>query len=194
MARGGSKKTRDIRRELMAVTLAAAAAGTVTPAFAASDIFAKIGDIKGESVDSKHKDEIEILSWSWGVSGPTRLSPKIPGQPVGPPQPACPLEFSIDKFVDASSPLLIANAALGKSTPSATLSVRKSDSDQADFLKITLSDVIISSVAAHASTDQTRLRETVTFAYSSATISYAPQDAKGTLGPAITATVPGSCP
>ena len=34
----------------------------------ASDIFAKIGDIKGESVDAKHKDEIEVLSWSWGVS------------------------------------------------------------------------------------------------------------------------------
>ena len=34
----------------------------------ASDIFAKIGDIKGESLDNKHKDEVEVLSWSWGVS------------------------------------------------------------------------------------------------------------------------------
>ena len=34
----------------------------------ASDIFAKLGDIKGESLDDKHKDEIEVLSWSWGVS------------------------------------------------------------------------------------------------------------------------------
>ena len=33
-----------------------------------SDIFAKIGDIKGESTDSKHKDEIEVLSFSWGVT------------------------------------------------------------------------------------------------------------------------------
>ena len=38
----------------------------------ASDIFAKIGDIKGESLDDKHKDEIEVLSCSWGVSQ-TRL-------------------------------------------------------------------------------------------------------------------------
>jgi hypothetical protein len=30
----------------------------------ASDIFAKIGDIKGESTDAKHKDEIEVLSFS----------------------------------------------------------------------------------------------------------------------------------
>jgi type VI protein secretion system component Hcp len=28
----------------------------------ASDIFAKIGDIKGESLDSKHKDEFEVLT------------------------------------------------------------------------------------------------------------------------------------
>jgi type VI secretion system secreted protein Hcp len=28
----------------------------------ASDIFAKLGDIKGESIDDKHKDEIEVLS------------------------------------------------------------------------------------------------------------------------------------
>jgi len=34
----------------------------------ASDIFAKIGDIKGESLDSKHKDEIDVQSFSWGVS------------------------------------------------------------------------------------------------------------------------------
>ena len=34
----------------------------------ASDIFAKIGDIKGESLDDKHKDEIEVLSCSWGVT------------------------------------------------------------------------------------------------------------------------------
>ena len=34
----------------------------------AADIFAKIGTIKGESQDSKHKDEIEVLSWSWGVT------------------------------------------------------------------------------------------------------------------------------
>ena len=41
----------------------------------APDIFAKIGDIKGESLDGKHKDEIELLSWSWGVSrsAPFRL-------------------------------------------------------------------------------------------------------------------------
>ena len=40
----------------------------------ASDIFAKIGDIKGESLDDKHKDEIEVLSWSWGMTNAAKLA------------------------------------------------------------------------------------------------------------------------
>ncbi len=32
----------------------------------ATDIFMKIGDIKGESADKTHPGEIELLSFSWG--------------------------------------------------------------------------------------------------------------------------------
>ena len=39
----------------------------------ASDIFAKIGDIKGESIISKHKDEIDVLSFSWGVTNSAKI-------------------------------------------------------------------------------------------------------------------------
>ena len=34
----------------------------------AVDYFLKLDGIQGESVDSKHKDEIQIQSWSWGAS------------------------------------------------------------------------------------------------------------------------------
>lgn len=33
-----------------------------------TEIFAKIGDIKGESVDARHRDEIDVVSFSWGVA------------------------------------------------------------------------------------------------------------------------------
>jgi type VI secretion system secreted protein Hcp len=39
----------------------------------AADIFAKIGDIKGESLDDKHKDEVEVLSYSWGVTNSAHI-------------------------------------------------------------------------------------------------------------------------
>ena len=40
----------------------------------AVDIFLKLDGIKGESQDHKHKDEIDVLAWSWGVF-PIRLPP-----------------------------------------------------------------------------------------------------------------------
>jgi type VI secretion system secreted protein Hcp len=40
--------------------------------------FAKLGDIKGESPDDKYKDEIEVLSFSWGVT--SLNAPGAPGR------------------------------------------------------------------------------------------------------------------
>ena len=34
----------------------------------ASDIFLKIDGIQGEATDVNHQNEIEVWSWSWGVS------------------------------------------------------------------------------------------------------------------------------
>ena len=42
----------------------------------AASIFARLGTIKGESRDAKHKDEIEVLSWSWGVSQTGTMAPE----------------------------------------------------------------------------------------------------------------------
>ena len=33
-----------------------------------SDVFLKVDGVEGESSDSKHKNEIEVLSFSWGVT------------------------------------------------------------------------------------------------------------------------------
>ena len=32
------------------------------------NMFLKIDDVKGESRDDKHKDEIDVLAWSWGMT------------------------------------------------------------------------------------------------------------------------------
>lgn len=31
-------------------------------------IFFKLDDVKGESNEKNHKDEIDVLAWSWGVA------------------------------------------------------------------------------------------------------------------------------
>jgi type VI secretion system secreted protein Hcp len=183
------------RRELVAVALSAVALAAASPsvAVAASDIFAKIGDIKGESLDSKHKDEIEVLSWSWGVVGPLRNSPKQPQQPVGPGQPACAQDITIQKPVDKASPALFAKAAAGVPISTATFSVRKSGDNPQDFLVITLSDVLVTSVSQGGASGGGGPSESVSFGFSSATVSYTPQSATGVAADAIVATVPGSC-
>jgi type VI secretion system secreted protein Hcp len=178
----------------LAVTLAVATAGTLTSAFAASDIFIKIANIDGESKDAKHKDEIEVLSWSWGLIGPTRNSPGVPQRPVGPARDACAQEIFLTKNVDAASPLLMANAALGTTLKDATLALRKSDSSQDDYLVITLKDVLVSSVASGSSRSGSDAIETVSLVFSEANVKFRPQDDKGGLANAIEAKVPGSCP
>jgi len=100
--RANKSKRADLPRELMAITMAVAAAGTATAAAAATDIFIKLGDIKGESVDAKHKGEIDVLSWSWGLVGPSRNNPGVPQRPVGPPQQACAQSISLFKLTDAA--------------------------------------------------------------------------------------------
>ena len=183
------------RRELVAAALAAVALAAASPnvAVAASDIFVKLGDIKGESVDSKHKGEINLLSWSWGVVGPLRNSPKQPQSPVGPGQPACSQDIVITKLVDRASPALFAKAAAGDSVGKATFSMRRSDAENTqDFLVITLTDVIITSVSQGGG-GETTPTESVSLGFSSAKVTYNPQSDTGSGGDPIEAPVPGSC-
>ena len=182
MSRNGNNRSSLLRHDLVALTLAAAAAAVTINANAATDIFAKIGSIKGESDDAKHKDYIDVLSWSWGVTGPQKKTP------------VCPHEFTIDKYVDAASPFLVAAAAQGQVFPTASVLVRKSGSQSGDYLSFTFNNVVITSMQSQAMTALDRLNETMTLGYASATFSYKPQNPDGSLGAPITATVPASCP
>lgn len=182
MTRNRNSRTSRLGHDLVALTLAAAAATVTINANAASDIFAKIGDIKGESLDDKHKDQIEVLSWSWGVTGPQRKTP------------ACPHEFVITKFLDASSPPLIGAAAQGTVFPLASVTVRKSGSQSEDYLTFTFTDVVISEIDSKAVVTLDRVNEEISINYRSATIGYKKQKDDGSFGPAIVATVGPSCP
>jgi type VI secretion system secreted protein Hcp len=191
--RANKSKRADMRRELMAITMAVAAASTTTAATAALDIFIKLGDIKGESTDAKHKGEIDVLAWSWGLAGPSRNSPGVPQRPVGPGRDACAQSINLTKFVDTASPLLMANAVLGTSVSSAKLAVRRSEQPE-DFLVITMKDVIVSGISTGASGGEDIPTESVTLNFSSARVSVKSADEKGGLGGAVEADVPGSCP
>jgi type VI secretion system secreted protein Hcp len=136
----------------------------------ASDIFAKIGDIKGESLDTKHKDEVELLSWSWGLSQAAGSGGTGSGSAVG---KATFQDLAFTHVLDRSSPSLMKACATGQHLKDATISARKTGKTQYDYLVIKMSDVIVTSVSLGSSGEPPI--ESVTLQASKIDVEYRPQ-------------------
>ena len=143
----------------------------------ALDMFMKLGDIVGESVDSVKKDEIDVLAWSWGMSqsGTTHMgggggSGKANFQ-----------DISFTKYVDSGSNAIMTALAKGTHLPEAVLTCRKAGAGQQDYIVITMKEVIVTSVSTGGSGGEDRLTENVTLNFAEVNFSYTPQDAKGTV-------------
>jgi type VI secretion system secreted protein Hcp len=145
----------------------------------ASDIFAKLGDIKGESLDSKHKDEIEVLSWSWGVTNAVTLSGTGAGQGK-----ASFHDLSFTHKIDKASPVLMQACATGVHLKEATITHRKAGKGQQEFLIIKMNDVIITAMTDADSCDG-ESTETVSLAFAKIDMAYRPQKADGSLDAGI---------
>lgn len=150
----------------------------------ASDIFAKLGDIKGESQDDKHKDEIEVLSFSWGVSNAGSAA-RGGGMGTG---KADFQDLIFTKHVDKSSPKLVLNCAKGEHMPTATVVMRKAGGEQKEYLKITLNDVMISGFQTSGADGGEVLTESITLNFGKISVEYFEQDNKGTMTSAGKAT------
>jgi type VI secretion system secreted protein Hcp len=144
----------------------------------AVSIFARIGTIKGESQDAKHKDEIEVLSWSWGLSN-TGTMAHGGGGGAG---KASFHDFSFTHHVDKASPVLMKACATGEHIKDATITVRKAGKGQQEYLVITMTDVIVTSVSTSVSVDGEATNEGVTLAFAKVDLEYKPQKPAGSLG------------
>jgi type VI secretion system secreted protein Hcp len=143
----------------------------------AADIFAKIGDIKGESLDAKHKDEVEVLSWSWGVA---QSGSSSPGGGGGQGKASF-NDFNFTHHVDKASPVLMRACATGNHIKEATITVRKAGKGQQEFLIIKMTDVIITSVNPGGSGDTAATAESIALQFSKVELEYKPQKADGSL-------------
>jgi type VI secretion system secreted protein Hcp len=141
----------------------------------ASDIFAKIGDIKGESLDDKHKDEIEVLSFSWGVTNAQVMSGG--GAAAG---KATFHDLTIVHSLDKASPSLLKACATGTHIKDALITHRKAGKGQQEYLIVKLNDVIITGVTHGGSTGQP-ISENVTLAFAKVELEYKPQKPDGSL-------------
>lgn len=146
----------------------------------ASDIFAKIGDIKGESADAKHKEEIEVLSFSWGVTNTPVMAPGAGGGAGK----ATFQDLSIVHTIDKASPMLLKACATGTHVKEVTITHRKAGGTQHEYLIVKLNEVIITGVT-HGGTTGQPTSETVSLTFAKIALEYRPQKPDGSLDAAV---------
>lgn len=150
----------------------------------AFDAFIKIEGIKGESTDAGHKDQIEVLSYSFSAAQQGGAAVSRTGGATG--GRADLGDFSIVKVLDLSTPNLFKYCASGKHIPSVVLELVSADENPHTYMKYTLSDALVSSVRPGGSSngEGTRPLEEVSFRFSKIELEYTPFDNAGKAGAA----------
>lgn len=147
----------------------------------AIDAFVKIfgPDIKGESTDEAHKEWMEVLSFSWGMSQPSSIASGTGGRSS---ERVNVSDFSFMKVLDAASVDLMLNCAKGQHFASAELQVHEASGEKHQFLKYTMSDVIISSYQPSGSGGGDKPMESVSLNFGKITWEYTPIGHDGAAG------------
>ena len=149
----------------------------------AVDMFIKIKGIDGESRDDKHKKEIDVLAWSWGLSqsGSAHMGGGAGAGKVNVQ------DLSFTKYTDSATHALVLACCNGEHIEEAVFVVRKAGKEPLDYIKITLNEVIVSSVSTGGSGGEDRLTENITLNFAKFKLEYTPQKADGTGDSAKTA-------
>jgi type VI secretion system secreted protein Hcp len=145
----------------------------------AVDMFLKLSnDIKGESQDHKHKDEIDVLAWSWGVS----QSGTFHQGGGGGSGKASFQDISVTKYVDKASNGLLRACSTGEALPTADLVVRKAGKKPLEYITIKMKNVLVTSVQTGGSGGEDRLTENVSLNFAEVEYTYTDQKPDGTAG------------
>jgi len=136
---------------------------------------AKHGAISGEAQDDAHKNEIEVLGWSWGMQG----KPSLGGG--GASGKATIRELRIVKRVDKSSTALMSALRTNEVIKKAVLTVRKVGKKPLEYLKITVEDgrLVSLDIEAGDSTSSPAIFERVSLSFNKISVEYTPQGPDG---------------
>lgn len=145
----------------------------------AVDYFLKLDGIDGESKDSKHSAEIDLESFSWGE---TQTGSHSFGGGGG----AGKVQMQDFHFVMKNckaSPKLFLACAEGEHIKKGVLVCRKAGKEQQEFLKVTMSDLLVSSYQTSGSSHGDEVpTDQVSLNFSKIEFEYKDQKADGTLG------------
>jgi type VI secretion system secreted protein Hcp len=159
-----------ITKRLSLTALVAMLIAIPVHSMAALDMYLKFDNVKGDSVDDGHKDWIDVLAWSWGLS--TNGKGKT-----------CVQNLSVTKYIDSSTDDLIQAIPANMVFNRAQLVVKRAGEQQIDYIALDMSGVAITSVSTGGSGGEDRLTENVTFSFTELTGKFTPQNQNGTAAP-----------
>lgn len=138
--------------------------------------FLTIAGIEGEAVASGHEGEIDVLAWSWGManSGTTH----VVGPRAGGAGRARVNDLSVSKSVDKATARLMRACLSGERITECSLSCYPSGvgADDAAFLRITMTDCLVTSVGSAGQAGDERFEETLALNSAKVQVEYRPQD------------------
>lgn len=149
----------------------------------AVDYFLKIDTVPGESTDKKHKDEIDILSWSWGE---TQSGGHAAGGGGGAGKVSM-QDFSFAMTMNKATPKLMLACASGEHIKQALLICRKAGKDQQEYLKIKFTDLLVSSYQTGGSSGAEVPTDQISLNFSKIEFEYYPQKPDGSLDAKVVA-------
>jgi type VI secretion system secreted protein Hcp len=136
---------------------------------------ARSGVIKGESQDTAHLNEIDVVSWSWGMQGRATVGG---GLATG---KAAMHELKVLKKVDSASTPLMAALRANEPITKAVLTLRKAGKTPLDYLKITIEQGRVTSLLIEGGDESggPDVFERVSFSFNKITVEYVPQGKDG---------------
>jgi type VI secretion system secreted protein Hcp len=142
----------------------------------AFDAFLKIDGVPGESTDSKHKDWIEILSYSHGVTQSSSGAQSSGGARSS--QRCDHADFSLVKTLDKASPKLNLFCCNGTHIKEIKLALCRATGDKQQYMEYKLDDSIVSGVRPGGSSQggEPLPLEEVSFNYGKITWTYTETD------------------
>lgn len=146
----------------------------------AFDTYLKLDGIDGESTDDKHKNWIEIYSFSWGMSNPSTVGSGTTGLTAGKVSIS---SFNVMKSTDGASVKLASHAAQGKHIKSMEVHCCATTGDKHNYVVYKMEPVMVDSIQwSGSSGGDDRPTESVSFSFGKVTYEYTPIGPDGKAG------------
>ena len=143
-----------------------------------TDIFLRIEGITGESQDANHKGWTNVDSFTWGAIQPGNMA-FGGGGGAGKVQYR---DLTVHVNIDKATPAVMRYTSNGKHISKVEISVCKAGGSQVEYCRITLEDVLITSVLFNGATQRDQIGITYQFQAAKVKNQYWEQSASGGKG------------